>query len=205
MTKRCTFAAMNLKEYVMKGMRYEAFRDHHAQLVREGKTTGHNQSEQYLAYARLNQHRMERVEKTLLLNEKLVMAFTKLKQPVTALIITEGWCGDSAQNIPVFHKLERAISDFSTSIILRDDNPEIMDHYLTNGSKSIPKVVFINNNTGQELGVWGPRPAPAQKIMDEAKAKNLPKEEASMALHLWYSKDKTQTMQREILQLVEKL
>jgi hypothetical protein len=196
---------MNLKEYAAKGMSYQAFHDLHAQLLKENKTTGTNQSEAYLNYGRLNQHRMDRVHRTLKLEDGLVRTAKNLKQPITALVITEGWCGDSAQNIPVLVQLETVAPKLSVKIVLRDENLPLIDLYLTNGTRSIPKVVFFDSESGKELAVWGPRPAYAQQLMVQGKANNVPKEEITTAIQLWYSKDKTLTMQRELKEILERV
>lgn len=194
---------MKLKDFADKGMRYRDFIHLHIQLLAENKTTGHNQSETYLAYARLNQHRLERVDKTLRLEDTLIKAVEKLNRPITAIVITEGWCGDSAQNLPVLGALDALGKNFKVRIVLRDDNPELMNQYLTNGSKSIPKVIFIDDESGKELAVWGPRPAVAQKMMEEGKAKGTSKDEINTAIQLWYSKDKTQSLQTELVKIFE--
>jgi len=195
---------MNLKEYAAKGMTYQQFHDLHAQLLLQNKTTGTNQSETYLNYGRLNQHRMDRVLKTLKLESDLVKTACNLKQHITALVITEGWCGDSAQNIPVLAQLEQEAPNLSVKVVLRDENAALMDLYLTNGTRSIPKIIFFETESGKELAVWGPRPAYAQQMMVQGKANGTPKEEITTAIQLWYSKDKTQTVQKELREILEK-
>lgn len=88
-------------------------------------------------------------------------------------------------------------------ILLRDDNPEAMNRYLTNGGRSIPKLITIDTD-GNELFTWGPRPQPAQQIIIAWKQnpEAITHEDAEKELHLWYAKDKGKTLQHEI---VEKL
>lgn len=196
---------MDLMTIAGNGMTYAGFRKLVDDLLAENKTTGNDQSDLYLSHARLNQHRMQRIEKTLTLDKDLEKTLNHLKRHITALMITEGWCGDSAQNAPVFGAMDKAGKNFETRIVLRDENLTLMDRYLTNGGRSIPKVIFIDTATGKELATWGPRPAPAQKQMEEAKAKNMSKEDLSTAIHLWYSKDRTKTLQKELEEILEKI
>ena len=88
---------------------------------------------------------------------------------------------------------------------MRDENLALIDSYLTNGGRAIPKVIFIDTETNQELAVWGPRPEAAQSIMLEMKEKNASLKEKAEAIHGWYGKDKTQSQQKELEILFSKL
>ena len=54
-------------------------------------------------------------------------------------------------------------------IVLRDEHPEVMDRYLTNGSRSIPIVIALDEEF-RELGHWGPRPRELQAWVMEQPA-----------------------------------
>ncbi len=134
---------------------YDQFLDLLDDLLTEGKTTGANQSEEYLHYAKLNLQRMRRWNKTYETGSGL-MALIKKQKPQEWWVITEGWCGDSAQNLPAIVKMAAASSGkIKLRIVLRDENPEIMDQYLTNGtSRSIPILVSFRpgRSTAFQMG-----------------------------------------------------
>jgi len=173
------------------------------ELVAQEKTTG-NQPEIFVYYTRLNLQRLQRWDKTLQLNSDVTNAMRDVK-PQIWWVINEAWCGDAAQTLPVMEKMCAAANgNIDLRIILRDEHLDIMDRYLTNGGRSIPIVVATDKN-GTELFHWGPRPAAAQKMMMDWKAGNNSKtfEEIEKELHLWYTKDKGLSVQRELLQLMD--
>lgn len=182
---------------------YAAFLKLTEELLAEGKTTGNNQSEKYVFYTKLNFQRMHRWDKTFHLRAEMIAQLQQL-QPQTWWVITESWCGDSAQNLPGIAKMAEASNGkIDLRIVLRDENPAIMDQYLTHGTRSIPKVVALDEN-GKELFVWGPRPAAAQVLMNEWKTNPNGKdfETFEKELHSWYTQDKGHSLQDEITALI---
>ena len=119
------------------------------------------------------------------------------------LIITEGWCGDAAQNIPVIEKIAAACSGIETRYILRDENPELMDKVLTNGARSIPKLIAIDRKTENILGTWGPRPEAAQKLFAEQKSNGVEKSAILENIQRWYLADRGRSLQHEIAELAK--
>ncbi|MDX2171728.1 MAG: thioredoxin family protein [Bacteroidota bacterium] len=194
-----------MKLYITKSITYPEYCSLLEKLLSEGKTTGTNQSEYYLNYAKLNLARMNRLNKTLSLSEKLKTQLQKITKHYIWLVITEGWCGDASQNIPALYLMEKENSNIELRIILRDENLELMDKYLTNGSRSIPKLICLEKVTLNEVFVWGPRPNDLQKISEELSKKSLSKEEKSLQLQKWYNADKTLTLQNEFLELTKLL
>lgn len=188
-----------LQKNLNKGMTYSEYRDRIHQLWSEGKTTGTNQSEERLEYAKLNIARMKRVENTELIPE-LLTTLQGFSKKIHVLILTEGWCGDSAQTVPLLSIIEKINPLIHVRYFLRDENDELMNAYLTNGGRSIPKVIVADEN-GIELFTWGSRPAACQTIMEEMKSKGASKPEKEAAIHAWYAKDKTRSFQNEILDL----
>ncbi|HRH60623.1 MAG TPA: thioredoxin family protein, partial [Chitinophagaceae bacterium] len=123
--------------------------------------------------------------------------------PQTWLVLTEGWCGDAAQIIPVLHKLAALNSNIALKFLLRDENLELMDMYLTKGiSRSIPKLIVLDENN-DELFNFGPRPGALQEIFYHLKANAVPNAVIKEEIHKWYAKDKTITTQLEILELLK--
>jgi hypothetical protein len=168
-------------------------------LLNESKTTGDNQSPEYLHYARLNLKRMQRWDKVYELPQKM-LAKVKDVQNQTWYVITEAWCGDSAQNLPLINKLAIASEGkIQLKIVLRDENPEIINQYLTNGSKSIPILVAFNEQ-GDQIFKWGPRPIPAHQILMAWKNSENPKpfEDFEIEMQQWYNQDKGVSLMKEL-------
>src|SRR5699024_8979868 len=133
--------------------------------VAAGESTGENDSEDLAAYTKLNLQRMTRLLKTITINSELSAKLKTIQEPVIWLVLTEGWCGDAAQNVPVLHKMAQQNSNIQLRLILRDENLEIMDQFLTDGGRSIPKLIALHPETLTVHYTWGPRPQPAQKMM----------------------------------------
>ncbi len=114
------------------------------------------------------------------------------------LVIAEDWCGDASNTVPVVAKLADGVSGLELRVILRDANPEVMDRYLTNGSRSIPVVIALDENY-QELGHWGPRPTELQAWVMANRA-TMPKTELYPKVRKWYAKDRGETTLREVLE-----
>ncbi len=114
------------------------------------------------------------------------------------LVIAEDWCGDASNTVPVVAKLADAVPGLELRVILRDANPEVMDRYLTNGSRSIPVVIALDENY-QELGHWGPRPTELQAWVMANRA-TMPKTELYPKVRKWYAKDRGETTLREVLE-----
>lgn len=190
-------------ELLDQSMTYTQYRNLLDELMAENKTTGPNQEESLIAYAKLNNQRMKRLDKTIKLGDELNAAIAALKEGIICLVITEGWCGDAAQNIPLSAAMEAVSDKIELKLILRDEHLEVMDEYLTNGSRSIPKMIFLKKESLTELATWGPRPQTAQNMVLKAKEDpNLTKEEFTEQVHAWYAKDKTKSMQAEMTSLL---
>lgn len=170
---------------------YEEFLVFTRQLVAEGKTSGPDQSAEMVEYTRLNLHRMERWYKTFEAPPSLHQ-LTQSAQPQIWWVITEPWCGDNASNLPQLEKIAQSSEGrIELRMILRDENPQIMDQYLTNGSRSIPILVSIAAD-GRQLFVWGPRPAALQAHVTAWKAQPGDKsfDELKTEVQQWYNRDK---------------
>ncbi|MEL6671215.1 MAG: thioredoxin family protein [Bacteroidota bacterium] len=180
-------------------MSYAAYRELVDTLVAEGKTTGPNQSEAMVGYTKLNAARMRRLEKTFTPLPELETVVRNIDSPQTWLIITEAWCGDAAQILPIVEQLAALNPHIQTQYVLRDENEDLMDMFLTQGSKSIPIVILIDQESGEVKGHWGPRPAEAQQMVLDRKAdpSPTPYQEFQMELQKWYMKDKAVSIQRE--------
>jgi len=182
---------------------YQEYRDLVSNLLAEGKSTGPNQSEDLTNYSMLNDRRMKRLDKTIKISEETRQKVQALKETQTWLVLTEGWCGDAAQNLPVLNKIAELNENINMKFVLRDENLELMDLFLTNGGRSIPKLIALDKNNNV-LKTWGPRPSFANKMVDEYKAKNGNLDaQFKQDLQVWYNKDKGKNTQEDFIAFVK--
>src|SRR5262249_17775401 len=132
----------------------------------------------------------------------VVSAMRGITLPQIWLVLTEAWCGDAAHSIPVLHALALQNPLITLCFVFRDENPELMDAYLTNGvSRSIPKLIAMDTATHEELFTWGPRPAPLQAIFMKMRGEGMVYGAIKEELQRWYNKDKSVTIQEEMAAL----
>lgn len=186
---------------------YSEYRKLVSDLLFEGKSTGNEQSEDLTRYSSLNETRMDRLDKTMRIPEGNSLKLKNLKREYIWLVISEGWCGDAAQLVPIFNKMAIASEDkIEMKIVLRDENEELMKLFLTNKKRAIPKLIIIDRETGSVLGSWGPRPKGATDLINDYKKKfGVIDEKAKTELQLWYLKDKGLSTQEEIINLMQNL
>ena len=185
---------------------YASYRQLIDELMVQNRTTGTNQTEALTQYARLNVQRMQRLDKTIQLLPELQAALERLPQAYEWLVITEGWCGDAAQIVPVLEAIARASGGkLTTRYVLRDENLDLIDRSLTSGSRSIPKLVVLDATKLTEAATWGPRPKPAHELFVRLKLEQVSHEDFVTQLHGWYAKDRTLSTQRELLALLQSL
>ena len=192
-----------------KSYTYAEYRALTDQLVAEGKTTGPNQSEDMAHYTKMNQARMNRLDKTVKLNPELVEAVKSLGEGYDWTVITEAWCGDAAQNLPIIAAMAAENPAIELTLVLRDENLDLMDQHLTNGGRSIPKLLIYDKASGEVVNTWGPRPAPVQQmVMDYKQLDPETRPHYSELVkqgQVWYNKDKTQTAQQELLETLNNI
>ena len=122
------------------------------------------------------------------------------------LVISEAYCPDSVVVLPVLQKWVENHAHINLRILLRDENDDIMDHYLTNGARAIPKVVFFDNEF-TELGKWGHRPKPIQeyfeRFREKIKSGEIDKVDVHKKMRQMYSTDKGKTIIEEMKQILQ--
>lgn len=182
---------------------YTEYRTLVSALLKEEKSTGNEQSEDLTHYSQLNETRMNRLDKTIKVTEENNQKLQNLDKEYLWLVISEGWCGDAAQIVPVIHKMAELSNKIELKIVLRDENEALMNLFLTNGSKSIPKLIIIDKATSEVVGDFGPRPTGAkQLILDYKKEHGVIDETAKTELQLWYLHDKGVSTQNEIMEVL---
>lgn len=191
-----------ITESLNKSQNYADYRKMVSDLLSEGKSTGENQSESLLNYSMLNDRRMSRLDKTIKLTEETLEQVKKVDAPRTWLVLTEGWCGDAAQTLPIINKIANENDQIDLKIVLRDENEQLMDQFLTNGSKSIPKLIALDENN-EVINSWGPRPSIATKMVQNYKEKHGALDaDFKKDLQIWYNKDKGNNTQTDLLELL---
>ena len=195
-----------MKEVIEKSLKntttYQEYKDLVKSLLAENKSTGPNQSEDLTNYSMLNDRRMKRLDKTIKITEKTATEIQKLTEPQTWLVITEGWCGDAAQNLPVIQKMAALNENIDLKLVLRDENLELMDLFLTNGGRSIPKLVALDKDNNV-LNTWGPRPTVATKMVADYKTEHgVLDAQFKQDLQVWYNKDKGISTQEDFLKFL---
>lgn len=192
------------REIIDEALDYKSYNRLISNKLEQGRTTNEDNRQNMLDYTKLNIHRTSRWDKRAKIEPKLAEKIRDISFKMTWFVITEGWCGDSAQVVPFLNKMAELSPNLDLKMILRDEHPEIMDQFLTNGSRSIPKLVALDSETLEVLGTWGPRPQEIQKIyMAERANLEIENDKATQNLHLWYAKNKGKAIQSEFSRLLD--
>jgi predicted HAD superfamily phosphohydrolase len=195
-----------IKQALENSFSYTEYRNEIANLIGEGKSTGHTQTEDLFKYSVLNETRMNRLEKTIQVSEEVKEKLQNLDKNYIWLVLSEGWCGDAAQIVPVINKMAVITDKVELKIVLRDDNDALMQHFLTNGGRAIPKLIVLDAATLEVVLDWGPRPKGAKQLILDYKAANgVVDETAKIELQKWYLHDKGNSIQNEIVELHEQV
>ena len=192
-------------EILQRGMTYNEYKKYFIEEVSTTDADKLNESDRELfEYKKLNLARSERIDKNYKVSDELASEIMNIKDKQLWMVITEAWCGDSAQNLPYIAKMVELNSNIDLKIILRDSNTEIMDLYLTNGTRSIPKIVAFDAE-GNELFIWGPRPKAAQDLINQWKSEGIVKPELYEKLHLWYGRNRGKDIEAEMTEILSKV
>lgn len=167
------------------GLTYDAYQAALVEHAEQPLAGLDRKARRYVFYARYNQERSERVEQAYAISARLREAVEKIDAPQLWMVLTEDWCGDSAYALPIIVEAAALNPLIDLRILLRDDNLDIMDQYLTGTSRSIPKLVVFSEE-GEELFQWGPRPREAQELRERLKSEGLSGAEISKKLIEWY-------------------
>lgn len=152
----------------------------------------------YLDYSKINLQRTKRIGKSYKPKQELIDLVSKTTKPQFWIIITEDWCGDSAQNLPYLMKYLKQNENIDVKVILRDENLEAVDNYFnSSNTRSIPRIIGFDN-AGNELFVWGPRPKFAQDLVSQLKSEGYSREEFNKELHLWYGRNRGKELEKEL-------
>ncbi len=195
-----------IQQSLQNSFSYLEYRKLATELVAQGKSTGHEQTPDLFHYAELNEARMNRLEKTITIADDVKTKLENVKKDFIWLVLAESWCGDAAQILPIIYKMSEVSEKVTLKVALRDDNDNVMQQFLTNGGRAIPKLIVLDAKTLAVVADWGPRPHGAkQLIIDYKAAHGVVDETAKIELQKWYLHDKGISVQQEIMELIEKL
>jgi len=192
-----------ISESLTKGTTYLDYRTLVADLAEENSTTGNEKTEALANYTMLNNKRMKRWDKTVKVSDEIKAQIESFNKKVTWLAITESWCGDAAHIMPVINKVAELNDNIDYKVVIRDENDALMNEFLTNGGKSIPKLIMIDNETKAVISTFGPRPAKAKDMVNAYKAEHGQlSPEFKEDLQRWYNKDKGQSTLEDLVNLL---
>ncbi|TDM00331.1 MAG: thioredoxin family protein [Flavobacteriaceae bacterium] len=187
---------MDLHKIFSESLSFDAYQKAVEVMTGEKLNSGNPDEVSLFSHVSLNDTRIQRLLKTL--------SFEDFKEdilsvnPISLLVISEGWCGDASQILPVLVKMQEMNPNIRLGFVFRDQNPLLIEKYNYKGTASIPIVIGIRDK--EEVFTWGPRPEPGLKLLQKYKEEeSYTKEEFSIDLQKWYNKDKGQTILQELL------
>jgi len=181
------------------GLTYSDYRKLVDKLAAEGGTTGSEQSAERQDFTKLNAHRMHRLDKTVTIPEHVKAHLEGLKCKIRWLVLSESWCGDAAQNLPVLAKMAECSPLIDLRILIRDEHLDIMDQFLTNGGRAIPKLIILDAHFNV-TATWGPRPAEIQQqVLENKLSGRIPYSEFALIVQKWYLQNKGLALMEEML------
>ena len=192
-----------ISESLKNSMTYAEYRDLVIKLVEEKSTTGNDKSEALVEYTQLNDRRMRRWDKTGKVAEDLKTKIENFDRKVTWLVISESWCGDAAHIMPIINKAAELNDNIDYKIVIRDENEALMNQFLTNGGKAVPKLIMLDSETNEVLNTFGPRPTVATNMVMAYKEEHgVITPEFKEDLQRWYNKDKGQSIIEDLVLLL---
>ncbi|MFK6999504.1 thioredoxin family protein [Flavobacterium oreochromis] len=199
-----------MKREIIQGLlnscTYSEYRKSVADLLNQGRSSGNEQSEDHLYYSQLNQTRMNRLDKTLQVPEEILDKLKSIKKEYTWLVLAEGWCGDVAQIAPILYKISSVSDKINLRFVFRDANDPLMNCFLTNDARAIPKLIILDNENNELKGTWGPRPEGATNLIKSYKAQyGVVDQTAKKELQLWYLHDKGKSTMEELISIMMRI
>ncbi|MGB5383506.1 MAG: thioredoxin family protein [Lutimonas sp.] len=192
-----------IENSLQKAMNYQEYRNHIQMLISEFNNK--ESADDLIHYNRLNDKRMKRLDKQIELDEKVKQEVGQIENDFTWLVLSESWCGDAAQSLPVLNKFAELNHRINLKIVSRDENDPLMQQFLTDGSRSIPKLIVLDKNN-EVIDHWGPRSKRAKALMDEYKEKNGKIDsQIKEDLQVWYNKDKGQSIEKELVEILRRM
>ncbi len=191
-----------IEQSVQKAMDYTQYNLLFKQLVEEEKSTGEH-SQMKVDYTKLNFSRTKRLDKTAKVSDEAMKVFKIISEKQTWLVISEPWCGDAAQTLPYLNKIVQHSDNIDLKIVLRDENLDLMNQFLTNGSQSIPIIIMLDEAMNV-LQTFGPRSKAATKLVTDYKKEHGVIDDAfKEILQVWYNNDKGVSIVNDIMETIQ--
>ena len=191
---------MDFNRFIDKAMDYSSYIELIHSLHQKEQSTSFSTDLDLFHYSKLNLKRMQRIEKTYTIEVDQQQKIVSIGSPVVVLVLTESWCGDAAQVVPMVDKICTLNKNLKLKLLLRDQNLELMDRFLTLGSRSIPKILFVDPLKNKLIDSWGARPDGAkQLIIDYKEQHGVLDTQAKTDLQKWYNKDKGRQIVEELV------
>lgn len=184
--------------YFEKGIGYDTYM---LNFIAENESKIETKNSHYLP---INLQRTKRITKTIQLSDEIKTVLNTIQQNLNWLVISEHWCGDAAQIVPVINAVVNASNGkINLKIVYRDDNLQLMNAHLTKGAMSIPMLIQLDTDFNV-IGTYGPRPNEAQLLVETLKANPETAADYKEKLHKWYATDKSVSTQNNLLKLLKK-
>lgn len=194
---------IDYKSYVAKSIPFEDYLKAFEEAVETNSKLPEAEQVPYFQYFTLNLQRTQRILKHYVVTDELLNAINALEKPLHWLVITEPWCGDASQIVPVIAKIAAASEGkIQLHLVYRDENLELIDSYLTNSGRAIPKIIQLDDEYNF-IAHWGPRPAAAQQLVMSLKEQDIPHDELATIVHKWYAENKAADISQELLALLK--
>jgi hypothetical protein len=186
-------------EILDKAMSYPAFIEYTQSVINIPPDKAPYLNPEIISYTEANLRRRKKIADTLQLEKKL---YNELYEGIgnwTWVLLDEPWCGDSSFIAPYIYAMSLASAgDIELKILLRDTYPEIMEQYLSNNGKAIPKLICLDKGLN-ELGTWGPRPEKLQHLVKDWVQEGIDMNEKIKRVYRWYKADNGNEIQKEFL------
>ncbi|HLR36644.1 MAG TPA: thioredoxin family protein [Chitinophagaceae bacterium] len=196
-----TEVTQNIEKGLKNAYSYVEYEQLIEDLLKEGKSTTKGSDEMFVHYSELGIQRMKRWDKKFELTEEQTAKVRSYNEKRSWIVLAEGWCGDAAHSVPVMNKVAELSENIELKIVLRESNLYLMNDFLTDGGKSIPKLIVYNQEEKEVENTWGSRPSGAKEIFDANRAGEW--EEMEKKLQTWYNKDKGKTTAAELMELLK--
>jgi hypothetical protein len=134
--------------------------------------------EEYRNSMQVNLEELNRVYEQLTFSEDDLATFKEVaNRNWKGIVLTADWCGDATLNVPILQRIAEE-SNIELRYLIRDENLELMDQYLTNGkSRAIPIFIFMDQ-TGNETMMWGPRAPHVEDLVTSLRSELPPADSA---------------------------
>jgi len=102
------------RDLIANAMNYESYRTLVRNRIENNQSTGNDHSEMMVGFTTMNERRMKRLDRTVKLLPEAISKLEEISTPKIWLVLTEGWCGDAAQTVPIMVKMANSYYAMNT-------------------------------------------------------------------------------------------